>query len=92
MDAHDIFRIGIDFFFLLQSHLWTPSNPLEAIFHMTKEASLAQVDHISFLLVDTACPRYSIADLAGVFNDAQLDEPNILSKSSTYHARSLLST
>ena len=84
-DAYGIHRIGIDLFFYsnyifgLQS-----SNPLEDILHMMEETSLAQF--ISILQVDKVCPKRSIADVAVVFNDIQLDEPDISSKGSTHYA------
>ena len=79
-------RIGIDFFLYFKSIFGLPpGNPLEATLHMTEETWLPQVDHISSLQVDNVCPKCSIADVAGVFNEAQLDEPNTLPKSSTHH-------
>ena len=85
--AYGINRIGIDSFFAP-----IPSSDFQSAtrLHMTEETSLAQVDHISFLQVDKVSPKRSIADVSGVFNNAQLDEPNTLSKSSTYHARSMI--
>ena len=39
--------------------------------------SLAQFDHQ--LQVDNVCPERSIVNMAGVFNDAQLDDADALS-------------
>ena len=78
--------------FLLQFHLWTPTRQPAGSHFAYDGRQLKLIVSISFLQVDNVCPKLSIADVAGVFNDAQLDDVNALSKSSTHHARSLPST
>ena len=86
LDGYGINRIGIGFL-LLQFHLWTPTQqPTQSHFPYDGE------DFASLKLISPALNSLSIADVAGIFNDAQLDNGNTLSKSSTHHARSLPST
>lgn len=67
--------------------------PVKPTLHMTEETSLAQVHlRISYKLIKPSLNGVSIADMASVFNEAQLGDGNTFSKSSTHHARSLPST
>ena len=52
-----------------------PGNPLEATLHTTEETTTPALSGLP------------IAELAGVFNYAQLDDAKALSKSSAHHAR-----
>ena len=80
-DVYGTNRIGIDLFFY-SNYIFgqSPGSPLEDILHMMEETSLAQFISTNGQI----CSKRSIADVAGVFNDTQLDEPDIPSKGSTH--------
>ncbi|KIJ91863.1 hypothetical protein K443DRAFT_685687 [Laccaria amethystina LaAM-08-1] len=85
----DFYWIGIGFFRSNSTFGLPPGNLLQATLQVTEETPFARVDGQSFLQGDNGL---SIPDVPDVFNDAQLDDGNTLSKSSTCHAKSLPST
>ncbi|EDQ99197.1 uncharacterized protein LACBIDRAFT_335251 [Laccaria bicolor S238N-H82] len=85
LDAYGMNRILNQIFFAS-----TPSLDYHPVTRSKRLRWLKLIVSISFFQVDNACPNgLSVADMAGGFNDAQLDDGNTLLKSSTRHARSL---
>ncbi|EDR01396.1 uncharacterized protein LACBIDRAFT_333313 [Laccaria bicolor S238N-H82] len=78
-----------DFYWILNQLFFasTPSLDYHPVTRSKRLCWLKLIVSISFLQVDNACPNgLSVADVAGGFNDAQLDDGNTLLKSSTRHA------
>ena len=95
LDAYGINRIGIGFS-LLQFYLWTPTRqPARNHFPYDGGNLVSSSWSSVFLSYKSTTPALtglSIADVASVFNDAQLNDVNTLSICSIHHARSLPST
>ena len=89
LGAFGLNRIRIDFP-LLQCHLWTRARQ-PARSHFACDGRQLKLI-VSYKSTTSALNGLSIADVAGVVNDAPLDNAATLSKSSTHHARSLPST